>query len=253
MPKKLDELSNQLGFDEHALRFKKSHAFLSGQSEVLDLGGKSPVAIWLMRLLMFIGAIALVGILGLFFYIWMWDSSPLTTTVEARVTGIKKKSQGGDVSFEYKVNGQTYEADQYANSTKRAWQGENSTAEVVYLNFMPSAAKLKSTIERVDWMMLVLGPIMPLGFLIGGYMGLQAAKRMSRIEDNATHLLSGTVSKRIRSKGFVIVQYQTTSPESHDALFGGVQIGKLEPALAGMQVGARVAVVYASDKEHTLL
>jgi hypothetical protein len=66
-------------------------------------------------------------------------------------------------------------------------------------------------------------------------------------------VLNGTVSKRIPSKGFFIVQYQTTSQESGDDLFGGVQIGKLEPILSGMQVGARVAVVYANDQEHTLL
>jgi hypothetical protein len=253
LQKKLSELNNLLDDGQVFLRLKKSEPFLSGKSELLDLGGKSVGVFWFCQILFWLGLVSLIGILAMAAYIWMWDYSPLTGTVQADVIGIEKKSQGGDVNFQYEVSGKSHQIQQYANSTKRAWFEEDAKAEVVYLKFLPGAAKLNTNVEKMDWQIVFLGPIMPLGFLIGGYMGKKSAERLSRIEDNATHILNGSVSKRIPSKGFVIVQYKTASPISGQEIFGGVEVGKLEKALGGLQVGARVAVIYAGEKDHTLL
>jgi len=51
----------------------------------------------------------------------------------------------------------------------------------------------------------------------------------------------------------VIVQYKTKSPITDAEIFGGEQLGKLDPALKNMQVGSPVAIAYANDKEQTLL
>ena len=251
MAKSLAELDVQVSGDVQ-LRLKKSKQFLSGGSETIDLGGKSPISLWVCRLMIWLGLISLIGILGLTFYIWMWDSSPLTSETEVRVTSIDKKSQGGEVSFEYKVNGTDYKTTQYANSLRNEWKGEPGKGTAVYLNFMPGSSKLKPTVERMDWGMLFMGPIMPLGFLIGGVLGLRSTQRLARIEDNATHLLNGVVSNHFKTKGMVVVQYKAQSPSGSE-IFGSVDVGKLESVLPSLQVGAAVVVVYANDKEHTLL
>ena len=253
MVKKLNELDVRITGDV-VLRLKKSKAFLNGESEELDLGGKNLISIWSCRIMKWLGAITLIGLIGMAFYIWMWDSSPLTTKVDARITKIAKTSQGGNIDFEYEVNDKTYKSTQYANSLRKRWKDDPGTGEVVYLNFMPGKAKLKTTIERMDWSMLFIGPILPLGFLIGGIWGLRSAQRLSRIEDNATHLIEGVIDRRVPIKGMALVQYKAISPtNSGTEIFGSVNVGKLESILKDLQVGTPVAVVYAGDKEHTLL
>ena len=253
MAKQFSELDNRISDGQIVLRFKRSESFFKDASAAIDLGGTSLISIWICRILTWVGCLALVGVLALAFYIWTWDSSPLTDTVQARVLNIDKQSQGGVVNYEYKVGNKTYAASQYSNSLESNWRNENSTAEVVYLNFMPGTSKLTKTAEPMDWSILLLGPILPLGFMLGGYLGKRSVQRMARIEDNATHLLDGTVTNHIPGKGMVVVQYKATSPETGNEIFGGVEIGRLEPVLSQMQIGTPVAVVYANRKDHTLL
>lgn len=253
MAKRLKELVCELDQGPVALRFKNSETFLSNEDTELDLGGTNIWAIWFCRFLFWFGLLALVGVMCLAFYIWMWDSSPLTSTVAADVVGYDQKSQGAVVRYQFEVDGKKVSAEQYANSTESKWRDANAKADVVYLNFMPSSNKLKKTVERMDWSILILGPIMPIVFLLGGHLGKRAMQRMARIEEKASHILRGEVTNRIRSKGTVIVQYKTKSPITNEEIFGGEQLGKLVPALKNMQIGSPVAIVYANDKEHTLL
>lgn len=236
-----------------ALRFKNSESFLSNGEVELDLGSTNFWTIWFCRILSCLGLIMLIGLLGMAFYIWMWDSSPLTSTVAANIVDFDKKSQGAVVRYQFKVDGKEYSAEQHVNSTERKWRDDNAKANVVYLNLMPNSSKLEKTVERMDWSILLLGPIMPLGFLIGGYLGTRAMQRLVRIEQNATHILRGEVTNRIPSKGTVIVQYKIMSPATNVEIFGGEQLGKLDPALKSMQIGASVAIAYANDKDHTFL
>jgi hypothetical protein len=205
-----------------ALRFKNSESFLTDANAELNLGGTNPWSIWICRIMFWTGLAALIGILGLAFYIWMWDSSPLTKTVEADIVGLDKKSKGAVVEYKYEVEGNDYSTKQRVYSTKSSWKKANAKAEVVCLSFMPGTSKLKKSIERMDWSILFLGPILPLGFILGGCFGNRETKSMARIEENATHILSGEVTNRIRSKGVVIVQYKNVSPETGKEIFGGV-------------------------------
>jgi hypothetical protein len=236
--KKFDDLVCDLGNGQVALRHKRNAAFLSNAdpNAELDLGGTSLWAIRLCRILFWLGLLALIGVLVTSFHIWMWDGSPLTGTVDADVLRFEKNS-----------------AQQYANSTDRKWREPDGTVKVIYLDFMPGSSKIEKTVERMDWFMVCILPILPLGFVLGGYLYRKELQRMAQIEETATHVLNGQVTNRIKSKGTVIIQYKTVSPNSQKEIFGGVQLGKLEPALANMQVGADVAVIFASGKQHTLL
>ncbi len=253
--KKFDDLVCDLGNGQVALRHKRNAAFLSNAdpNAELDLGGTSLWAIRLCRILFWLGLLALIGVLVTSFHIWMWDGSPLTGTVDADVLRFEKKSRGGVVSYQYEVGGEKYSAQQYANSTDRKWREPDGTVKVIYLDFMPGSSKIEKTVERMDWFMVCILPILPLGFVLGGYLYRKELQRMAQIEETATHVLNGQVTNRIKSKGTVIIQYKTVSPNSQKEIFGGVQLGKLEPALANMQVGADVAVIFASGKQHTLL
>jgi len=253
MARKFNELTCNLSEGQVALRFKKSETFLSDPNAELELGGRSLIGLWFCRLLFWPGLLSLLGILGLAFYIWMWDSSPLTSTTEADITGYERKSQGGLLRYEYEVDRQTHTAATPTNSFSSEWEESEATTDIVYLKVAPGSSKPKINVERMDWSILILGPIMPLGLLLGGWFGRRAMERMARIEENATHLLHGVVNDHFPSKGQVIVQYKAIPPISGHEIIGAVQVGKLEPTLKQLYSGAPVAVVYASDKEHTLL
>ena len=76
---------------------------------------------------------------------------------------------------------------------------------------------------------------------------------MVAIENNASHILNGEVTGRIKSKSTVIVQYKSKSPLSGEEIFGSVQLGKLDPMLKQIENGTPVAVVFEGEKEDTLL
>lgn len=86
-----------------------------------------------------------------------------------------------------------------------------------------------------------------------GWLARSTQKKLKTIDENATHVCSGTVTQQIRSKGHVIVCYTFVSPATQQKLNGTSQVGNLESARGQLVPGAPVAVLYATEKLHVLL
>lgn len=252
MAKSYKDLDVRIG-DVTAIRFRRTendYFFRHPERPVEPvLTGTAKAWIYVGYVLSIGGLIATLAFIGMMGITALFNSSAMVETT-ATITG----TQGQKVFYTYTVDGVQYEKEEDTRFISSAWNSGNAPEPARYLSFMPSVSRLTDNIEKLDVPLLIFAPLMLLGWTIGGFVVVRDYRRMTRLRDEATHLLDGVITGQMNMRnGPLTVYYAAVSPTTGQLVKGSCSIGKLESVRHFLTAGTKVAVLYRDDKLHMIL
>lgn len=254
MPKQANELTIQVeNLNQVVYRYPHNKIYLEGRSAQPSLGGVNRVWLYLGYGMMVVCGLALVGLLAFSVYTAVWNSS-LAADVEGTVTGIDRSTGELLVFYSYSVDGVEYEKREPSpRRSSSGWADGNVPETITYLTFQPEVSRLDFNVEPFDFVVSIGGMIFIGGLVFAGYWSVRQQRRMTRLQEEATHVLAGQVQNVIPSQRSQNIVYVATSPQTGEAVRGGTMVGKLEGVYGTLRPGVPVAVLYADDTLHAIL
>jgi hypothetical protein len=248
MAKQLAELTVQKSGNPIWFARPANADFITGRRPHVQLDTISEKWVTVGKAMIVLGIAALIAFIGLLAYIAIWNSS-LAVETTGTIDGV---SNG--ILYHYTVDGTRYDKVERANRFVSNWDEGGVPEPVVYLSFWPSESRLAFNVEGIKWIdaIFLIGGLALIPW--GGRNIIRHHQRMIELRDEATHVLEAKVVQVIRgAKGVMTYVYTAPSPVTGKEIRGTFDIGRLNSNFGRVGVGSTVAVLYRSDKLHTIL